>query len=345
MAYTISYFKKENETHIVNKILRTVADCLKFQAETKPDRNAVVFVSNDRTRSVVTFKQLYDNSVETAKRFIRLGVRKFDYAAISVRTSPEWLYAFFGTMLAGAIPVNLPFTYKDGSDVLTFMKKLQTCTTIVLDPGLNDGQWNIFAKLVNTYNVNGNMQSDKITSLKYLICTREPKGCSSVLNLSRMMSWKEMIEPLPQIEPEDTPAVFQTSGSTGLPKPVIGNHESFVLACESIAILYKMDSDSIFFNDRPFMWGGGFPFTLLTGQTRVTRLETTPPPEDHVAWMFDVLKQEKCTHMFDLPLGIHSMLQRQVRCMETRIQMIKSWSFFLICTTSILNLICISLTE
>ena len=138
MAYTISYFEKEKENYFVNKDLQTVPDHLKFQAEARPNHEAVVFVSGDRTRSVVTFKQLYDYSIETAKRFIRLGVKKADYVAIFVCTSPEWLFAFFGALFAGAIPVSLAFAYKDGSDVISFLKSLQKCTTIVLDPGLNN---------------------------------------------------------------------------------------------------------------------------------------------------------------------------------------------------------------
>ena len=114
MAYKISYFKKIKESSLANKSLRTVTDCLKFQADTKANHAAVVFISSDGTsRYVVLFEQLYEKSVETAKRFLRLGDKMSDYVAISVRTSPEWLYAFFGTMLAGAIPVTLTFTYKD----------------------------------------------------------------------------------------------------------------------------------------------------------------------------------------------------------------------------------------
>ena len=313
MAYKMSFFKKVKEESIANKSLRTVTDCLKFQADTKANHEAIVFISSDGTsRYVVSYEQLYEKSVETAKRFLRLGVKRSDYVAISVRTSPEWLYAFFGTMFAGAIPVTLPFTYKDGSDVVAFMKKLQTCTTLVIDPGLDDEQWKIFVKLVNTYNANGNVQSDKITSLRLLICTHQPKECSAVLTFSEMMSGKDVIEVLPKIEPDYASSVFQTSGSTGLPKPSIGTHDQFVIACNSIMTFYKMNSESIIFNDRPFMWGGGFPFSLLTGQKRIARLETTAPPKDHVSWMFDVVKQERCTHVFALPLDIHSMLERQV---------------------------------
>ena len=82
------------------------------------------------------------------------------------------------------------------------MKKLQTCTTLVLDPGLEDEQWKIFVKLVNTFDANGNVQSDEITSLRISICTHEPKESSTVLTFSEMLSWKDVLEFLPKIEPD-----------------------------------------------------------------------------------------------------------------------------------------------
>ena len=100
----------------------------------------------------------------------------------------------------------------------------------------------------------------------------------------------------------------------------MSTHEQYVLGCDSIMTLHKMDSESIIFNDRPFMTRVGFPFSLLTGQSRITRLDVTAPPKDHVSWMFDVVKQERYTHVFALPLSIYSMLERQVMQLQEAIR-------------------------
>ena len=317
MSYTISYFEDETEKYLGISDLQTVADYLKFQAETRPNDEAVVFVSGDRNRSVVTFKQVYENSTEASKRFVKLGVNKADYVAIFVRGSQEWVFAFFGAMFADAIPVSLAFSLEDGSDVITLMNQLQNCTTVVLDPGLCNANWKIFKKLIKSYDVKGNIQSDKILSLKYLICITEPNDCNDVLTFSELMAWKNMCDQLPTIEADDVFTVFQTSGSTGLPKLAVYSHKSYVLlANRPLAKMQWVDSDMVYFNDRSFMWLAGFPSTLLTGQTRVTQLETLPPPNDYVSWLFDVVRQERCTHLVTIPLLINIMLHRQVRYMK-----------------------------
>ena len=312
MSYKMSYYKKDRTVHLLDGSLRTIADCLKYNSDTKPDHNAVVFASGDGSRIAVTFKELYENSTNVAKRFISLGVKEHEYVAISMRTCPEWLYVFFGAMFARARPVNLSFTFKDGSDVVAMMEKLNTCSAIVLDPGIDEENWEIFQKLVTKYDRNGHVQSEKMQYLKYLVCHNGPKESQSVLTLTDMILWKNVHNDLPEIYPEDAFTLFQTSGSTGAPKAVVHTHKSFIPASISWVDALIMDSESIYFNDRPFIWGGGFPSTVITGQTRVTRLGTSPPAEDSVAWIFEVVKRERCTHMYALPLGFHSLLERQV---------------------------------
>ena len=316
MAYTTSYYKKDRKKCIVDKNLRTIADCVKWNSETISDRDAVVFVSGDRKRIAVTFKSLYENARKFAERLVKLGVKPAEYVAISMRTCPEWLYVFFGAMFAGAIPVSLSFTYTDGSDVIALMEKIRSCCTMILDPGVDDENWKIFRQLVNTFDKEGNVQSDRLPYLRYLMCHHGTRIPDDVLSLTDVMSWDTVQVDLPRIDPEDTFTLFQTSGSTGIPKAVLHRHSSFVLAASSWVDALWLEPNSIFMNDRPFMWGGGFPSTVITGQTRLTRLETSQPPVDQVTWFFDVIRQEQCTHMYALPLGFHSLLDRQVRVLK-----------------------------
>lgn len=312
MSYTLSYYKKERKIHVLPKNITTIADSLKLYSESKPDHNAVVFASNDGSRTTVTYKELFETAIKVAKRFIALGLQENEYVAICMRTCPEWLYVFFGAMLARARPVNLSFTFKDGSDVVSLMQKMQTCSLIVLDPGEEEQNWNIFQKLITRYDNKGNVNSETMPYLKYLICHDRPKENPSVLTYTDMMAWENVCEDLPRIRPDDTFTLFQTSGSTGTSKMVMHTHKSFLYIAIAWVDAMKMDSESNLFNDRPFAWGGGFPSTVITGQTRVTRLEIAPPPKDSVAWLIEVVKRERCTHMLILPLGLHSVLQRQV---------------------------------
>ena len=204
MASTISYFKKDRKKHLVDKNLRTIADCIKLHAETIPDHEAVVFVSSDRKRTAVTFITLFDNALTAAKRLLNLGVKRAEHVALPMRTCPEWLYAFFRSMFAGAVPVSLSFTFTDGSDVIAFMEKIRTCSTMVLDPGVEDGNWKIFRQIINKFDKTGNVQSDKMPYLRYLICHNGTKDHESVLTLNDMMTWNIVHAELSQIDPDYT---------------------------------------------------------------------------------------------------------------------------------------------
>ena len=310
--YTLSYYKNDRKIHLLDKNTKTIADCLKLNAKSKPDREAVVFAGNDGVRLSVTFKELYEQSLHVAERFVKLGVRQSEYVIVSVRTCPEWLFVFFGVIFSGAHPISFSFTYKDGSDVIAMMQKLRTCSTIILDPGEEDESWKIFNRLVRKYDKSGAVVSDQMPYLRYLICIKSPADEKEVLTLSDMMAWETISADLPSINPEDAFALFQTSGSTGIPKAVVHTHESFIPAAISWVDALRMDSNSIYFNDRPFGWGGGFPSTVFTGQTRVTRLESSSIPEDYPSWLFEVIQKEGCTHMYALPFTFHSILERQV---------------------------------
>ena len=82
----------------------TVRDILKWYAEERPDKEAIVFAHTDGTREAVTNKHLYERSNDVAKSYLTLGVKPSEIIAISMRSCSHWLYAVFGAMIAGVWP-------------------------------------------------------------------------------------------------------------------------------------------------------------------------------------------------------------------------------------------------
>ena len=305
----------ENEQAAISKPekdLKTIPDFLYHHYKNKPNHEAIVFVNNDGSRNAVTFGQLYENSNTLAKSFINLGVEKNEFVAVCLRSCPEWLYVTFGAIMAGARPIGLSFTYKDGSDVVAMMEKLQTCSTIILDPGIDEENWNIFSKLISEFDEEGHVTSSLMPYLRYVICRTKPKVSDKVLTLADMMTWEHQLTKLPSLEPEDIVILFQTSGSTGFPKACAHTHKS-IISSTTYFIAEHVDETSVLYSDRPFQWVGGFPFNVITGETRVTRSGFCEPPEDIVDFLFDVIKREKCTITGALPPLFNSLLERQVR--------------------------------
>lgn len=88
---------------------------------------------------------------------------------------------------------------------------------------------------------------------------------------------------LPETDPEDIAAVLKTSGSTGFPKVVEKSSFEFVKYGRDLAFLLdvdlKIDRGTIYYNDRPFFWPGGYyGFEILVGGTRITHKTTLAMP-------------------------------------------------------------------
>ena len=316
-TFSLSYSKCDIKSTCgeSDKNLNTIPDLLRFHSEHRPDDEAIIFTKTDGSREVVTFRDVFENSNSMAKSFLKLGVKKYEVVAVNLRNCPEWLYAVFGAMMAGARPISLSFTYTDGSDIIAMMKKLQTCSTMVLDPGVDEANWRIFNKLVSYFDDKGNVKSEKIPFLRYLIFHNRQDSNKRVLTLRDMLAWENTEVVLSELDPSDIAVLLQTSGSTGIPKVVAHSHASFLspmglLTSEDLS--GRQVPPGKHFNDRPFAWLGGFPVTVFTGQTRVTRSGLCEAPVDVVGFIIDAVKRENCTILSALPPMLRSLMDRQV---------------------------------
>ncbi|XP_053388530.1 uncharacterized protein LOC128551657 [Mercenaria mercenaria] len=143
--------------------VKNTKECIEEHSETNPHKEAFVFISTDAGRQSLTWSTLYERSCAAARSFIQLGVKRNEIVAINLR-----FYVTFGVMIAGSIPVSVSFTYTDGSDLVALMQKLQHCSLLIMNPGLDNVNWNIVQKLLDEHSGNGAVHSPKLPYLKYL---------------------------------------------------------------------------------------------------------------------------------------------------------------------------------
>lgn len=120
----------------------SVLDMLQTRVQSDPSHEAVVELDGDR----VNYQQLWDRSARVAGGLVAEGVTRGDRVAIRLGNGLDWVLAFFGTLMAGAVvvPVNTRFHETEVGYVLT-----DSGATYVFEPGhdLPDGRAHVHENL------------------------------------------------------------------------------------------------------------------------------------------------------------------------------------------------------
>ncbi|KAL4220912.1 hypothetical protein ACF0H5_019178 [Mactra antiquata] len=314
MLFSKSYIKHERT--FVDDGVKSIVECIKRNAEVLGQREAIVFASYKGGREVVTWIDLWEKSKALAKSLLKLGIKRGDFVALNLRSSPQWLYAAFGTMIAGACLASVSFTYKDGSDLVAIMTKMEKCSVLVMDPGENGQNWNIVKTLLDKIEDNGIVRSSRMPYLKYLFGYEkdEAKYMEGVKNMEDLINDDAGTGVcLPNITENDLAVLFQTSGSTGVPKLVALTHRYMLVFRETTSGPFTafLDSKNVVFNNRPFTWIGGFPLSVMSGQKRVTISGFEAVPEDTLTGTIDIIVREQCNVMLTLPPSLHALINRK----------------------------------
>ncbi len=97
-------------------LARNLVQVLREAVDAAPQEEALVEIGGER----VTYRELWDRSARVAGGLRALGVAPGDRAANRLPNGNDWVYAFWGTLLAGAVsvPVNTRFTEKEAAYVV-----------------------------------------------------------------------------------------------------------------------------------------------------------------------------------------------------------------------------------
>ncbi|HUQ74631.1 MAG TPA: AMP-binding protein [Burkholderiales bacterium] len=85
---------------------KTLTEALEYHVEHQPDR-LTVHLYEDRAEHPLTYRDLWEGSLAYAARLSAEGLTPGATVAIMLPTSKEYLFCFYGTLLAGGIPVPL----------------------------------------------------------------------------------------------------------------------------------------------------------------------------------------------------------------------------------------------
>lgn len=170
-----------------------------------------------------TFEEHYRLAATLARRLIDDGVTKGDRVAIAARNLPEWVIAFWGGVVTGAVVVPLNGWW----------------TTDELIYGLNDsGTSVLFVDEERLDRIRARL--DELTELRTVVVLSEEPGRDAHVGEPhpriRLVSFKDFLgavdpgatPPDVSIETDDDTTMLYTSGTTGHPKGAVGSHRNII---------------------------------------------------------------------------------------------------------------------
>ncbi len=170
-----------------------------------------------------TFEEHYHLAATLAQRLLDDGVRKGDRVAIAARNLPEWVAAFWGSVITGAVVVPLNAWW----------------TTDELIYGLNDsGTSVLFVDEERLDRIRPRLE--ELTELRTVVVLSEQPGRPARLgepdSRVRLLSFEEFLgavdpsatSPEVALDADDDATMLYTSGTTGHPKGAVGSHRNII---------------------------------------------------------------------------------------------------------------------
>jgi acyl carrier protein len=231
---------------------RTLTEVLEYHVERVPDR-LTVHIYEEGTEHELTYRALWEGSLSYAAQLADAGLAPGDTVAIMLPTCREYLFCFYGTLLAGGIPVPLypPARLTTIEDHLTrhvgILKSAGTALMVTV-PEAKPIAWLLRAQ---------------VESLRAVLTTRE---------------LSEAVTGFTPVRASGAQIGFlqYTSGSTGQPKGVVLTHANLLANVRAMGRAARATPEDVFVSWLPLyhdmgLIGGcfatlyhGFPVVLMS---------------------------------------------------------------------------------
>lgn len=251
---TAHMVQAETKPTIVNPFQgATLTEILFLYAQAAPEKPHIYFQNESGQQEIITYGMLAERSLQFAQSLQTLGLKPAETVAIMQPTHPNFFYAFYGTLLAGGIPVPIypPFRL--------FMLETYAKTE---------------ARILRNAEVRILITFTEAEKLSHLLKAFVP-SLKLVVNANDLIQ-DEPLKPFYRPKETDLAFIQYTSGSTSDPKGVMLTHANLVANIRAYAKAIRATSDDVTVSWLPLyhdmgligMWLGslnfGIPLVLLT---------------------------------------------------------------------------------
>jgi 1-acyl-sn-glycerol-3-phosphate acyltransferase len=202
---------------------RTLVDALRAQVEATPERTHIVLREPDKRERAITYGELWERSVAVAAGLRERGVERGATVALMLRTEEGFFSSFFGTLLAGGIPV--PLYPPVRADRIEDFARRQAA--ILRNAG---------ARVLVTF-----AEAERAARL----LRGSVPELRAVLPMDRLAVEGAAAPPALHLTAEDPALIQYTSGSTGDPKGVLLTHANVLANLRAISSAIEITADDV----------------------------------------------------------------------------------------------------
>lgn len=200
----------------------TLTEAFEYHVERQPDR-LTVFMYEEGREFPLSYKALWDGALGYAAQLTARGLEPGQMVAIMLPTSKEYLYCFYGTLLAGGVPVPLYpparlTTIEDHMSRHVGILKSAGATMMVTIPEAKPLAYLLRAQ---------------VESLRTVLVTADLEGGSAGFSPVRA-------------KPGDMGFLQYTSGSTGSPKGVVLSHANLMANVRAMGAAVNARPEDVF---------------------------------------------------------------------------------------------------
>jgi acyl carrier protein len=229
----------------------TLIEALEYHVERQPER-LTVHLYEEEAETPISYRALWEGALGYAARLADAGLRPGEMAAIMLPTCKEYLFAFYGTLIAGGVPVPLypPARLSTIEDHMTRhvgILKSAGAALMVTIPEAKALAWLLRAQ---------------VDSMRAVLVPAELEGGGSYVPHAARAG--------------DIAFLQYTSGSTGSPKGVVLTHENLLANVRAMGGAAQAGAEDVFVSWLPLyhdmgLIGGcfatmvlGFPVVLMS---------------------------------------------------------------------------------
>lgn len=232
---------------------KSLIDILLLYAQQSPDKSHIYFQHEDGQEEIITYASLLKSSLRVAGALHKHGLKEGETVAIMQPTHPGFFYTFFGTLLAGGIPVPIYPPFR--AHMLESYAKTE-------------------ARILSNAEVRILVTFEQAEKLSLLLQAYVP-SLKIVTTVHELMQSDELDKPF-KAKSDNFAFIQYTSGSTADPKGVLLSHANLLANIRAYGKAIKVTPEDIAVSWLPLyhdmgligMWLGslyfGIPLILLT---------------------------------------------------------------------------------